>query len=248
VRAVAAVGLAMILGHNLVDGITPQSLGGWGPLWVVLHVQAAIPLGGDQVFRVNYPLIPWIGVMAAGYAFGTLLLRPERERKRMLLMLGGGLTLAFLLIRAANGYGDPARWTDQETARRTALSFLNTTKYPPSLQYLLMTLGPALAMLPLFERLTGPVARALIVFGRVPLFFYVLHIYLIHAAALVVGTLAGFDPRSFLQVWRFYPEGWGYGLPVVYLVWAGVVLALYPACRWFAGVKARRREAWLSYL
>jgi uncharacterized membrane protein len=247
-RAVAAVGIAMILGHNLLDGITPQSLGGWGPLWTFLHVQAAIPLGGGQVFFVVYPLIPWIGVMAAGYAFGILLLRPEQERRRRLLLLGVGLTLAFLVIRAVNLYGDPAPWAVKETAGRTVLSFLNTTKYPPSLQFLLMTLGPAIAVLPLFERLTGPGARALIVFGRVPLFFYVLHLYLIHALALMVGTLAGFDPRSFLHLWLKNPDGWGYGLPVVYLVWVGVVLALYPACRWFAGVKARRREAWLSYL
>jgi uncharacterized membrane protein len=247
-RAVAAVGIAMIVGHNLLDGITPQSLGGWGPLWTILHVQAPIPLGGGQVFFVVYPLIPWIGVMAAGYAFGALLLKPEQERRRRLLRLGVGLTLAFLVVRAVNLYGDPAPWVARETAGRTVLSFLNTTKYPPSLQFLLMTLGPAIAVLPLFERLTGPGARALIVFGRVPLFFYVIHLYLIHALALTVGTLAGFDPRSFLFIWLKNPDGWGYGLPVVYLVWAGVVLALYPACRWFAGVKARRREAWLSYL
>ena len=246
--AVAAVGIAMILGHNLLDGVTPESLGAWGPFWTLLHVQAAIPLDGGQVFLVLYPLVPWVGVMAAGYAFGTLLLRPERERRLMLLMLGGGLTLAFLLIRAWNVYGDPAPWSAQESAGRTVLSFLNTTKYPPSLQFLLMTLGPAIALLPLFERLTGRVARAVTVFGRVPLFFYVLHLYLVHAAALTVGTLAGFDPRSFLHVWVFNPEGWGYGLPVVYLVWAGVILALYPACRWFAGVKARRRAVWLSYI
>jgi uncharacterized membrane protein len=197
---------------------------------------------------VIYPLIPWIGVMAAGYAFGTLLLRPQQERRRVLLVIGGGLTLAFLALRAANIYGDPAPWAAQETAGRTVLSFLNTTKYPPSLLFLLMTLGPAIALLPLFERLTGPAARAVTVFGRVPLFFYVVHLYLIHALALLVGAVAGFDARSFLHVWLMNPDGWGYGLPVVYLVWAGVVLALYPACRWFAGVKARRREAWLSYL
>jgi uncharacterized membrane protein len=248
VRAVAAVGIAMILGHNLLDGITPQSLGGWGPLWTILHVQSAIPLGGGQIFVVVYPLIPWIGVMAAGYAFGTLLLRPEQERRRRLLLLGVGLTLAFLVVRAVNLYGDPTPWVARETAGRTVLSFLNTTKYPPSLQFLLMTLGPAIAVLPLFERLTGPGARALIVFGRVPLFFYVLHLYLIHALALTVGTLAGFDPRSFLHIWLKNPDGWGFGLPVVYLVWAAVVLALYPACRWFAEVKARRRDVWLSYL
>jgi hypothetical protein len=111
-----------------------------------------------------------------------------------------------------------------------------------------MTLGPAIASLVLFERLSGSPARALIVFGRVPLFFYVCHLYLIHALALVVGVLAGYDPRGFLTIWLRMPDGWGYGLPVVYVVWAAVILALYPACRWFAGVKARRREAWLSYL
>jgi len=246
--AAAGVGIAMMAGHNLLDGITPESLGAWGPLWTVLHVQSAIPLGGGRVFIVIYPLIPWIGVMAAGYAFGALLSRPERERRRTLLLLGGALTLAFVVLRAANGYGDPAPWSVQDGAGRTALSFLNTTKYPPSLLFLLMTLGPAIAALPLLERLTGPAARAVTVFGRVPLFFYVLHLYLIHALALAMGTLAGFDPRSFLHVWLLNPEGWGYGLPVVYLVWVSVVLALYPACRWFAGVKARRREVWLSYL
>jgi hypothetical protein len=211
-------------------------------------VQTAIPLGGEQVLFVIYPLIPWIGVMAAGYAFAPLLRRPERERRRLLLGLGVGLTLAFLVLRAVNGYGDPAPWSGQDSPGRTVLSFLNTTKYPASLLFLLMTLGPAIALLPLLERWTGPFARAITVFGRVPLFFYVLHLALIHALALLVGTLAGFDPRSFLRVWLFLPDEWGYGLGVVYLVWAGVVVALYPACRWFAGVKARRREAWLSYL
>jgi uncharacterized membrane protein len=200
------------------------------------------------VLFVIYPLVPWIGVMAAGYAFGAPLLRPAEERRRLLLRLGGGLTVAFLVLRAINLYGDPAPWSVQESAGRTVLSFLNTTKYPPSLLFLLMTLGPAIAVLPLLERLRGPLARAVTVYGRVPLFFYVLHLFLIHALALLVATLAGYDPRSFLHVWMFLPGDWGFGLPVVYLIWAGVVLVLYPACRWFAGVKARRREAWLSYL
>jgi uncharacterized membrane protein len=246
--AVAGIGIAMIAGHNLLDGIRPESLGAWGPLWVLLHVQSTIPFAGEQTVFVIYPLVPWIGVMAAGYAFGRLLLRPPEERRRLLVRLGTALTAVFVLVRAINVYGDPAPWSAQESFGRTVLSFLNTTKYPPSLLFLLMTLGPAIAVLPLFERLRGPVARAVTVFGRVPLFFYVLHLFLIHALALLVGTVAGFDPRSFLRVWIFLPDEWGYGLPVVYLVWAGVVLALYPACRWFAGVKARRRDAWLSYL
>jgi uncharacterized membrane protein len=245
---VAGAGIAMVAGHNLLDGVSPESLGRWGPLWTLLHVQAPIPLRGDQVLFVIYPLVPWIGVMAAGYAFGAPLLRPAEQRRRLLLRLGGGLTIGFLVLRAINLYGDPAPWGVQESAGRTVLSFLNTTKYPPSLLFLLMTLGPAIAALPLLERLRGSLARAVTVYGRVPLFFYVLHLFLVHALALLVATLAGRDPRSFLHVWMFLPDDWGYGLPVVYLVWAGVVLALYPACRWFAGVKARRREAWLSYL
>ena len=248
VTAIAAIGVGMIAAHNAFDGISPQELGAWGPLWTLLHVQAPIPLGTGQVIFVAYPLVPWIGVMAAGYALGPLLLRPAPERRRLLFRLGAALTAAFVVLRALNVYGDPAPWSEQETAGRTLLSFLNTTKYPPSLLFLLMTLGPCLMVLPWLEHVRGAVASFFVTIGRVPLFYYVLHLYLIHATALAVGTLAGFPPSAFLTVWLNLPDGWGYPLPVVYLVWAGVVLALYPACRWFAGVKARRREAWLSYL
>lgn len=246
--AVAAFGVAMIAGHNALDGITPQSLGAWGPLWTLLHVPGGIRVAPGQVFYVAYPLVPWIGVMAAGYALGTLLLRPASERHRILYLLGGALTAGFVVLRVSNLYGDPSPWAPQTTAARTLLSFLDTTKYPPSLLFLLMTLGPSILALPLLERVTGPVARFFTTIGRVPLFFYVLHLYLIHAAALAVGTLAGFAPGEFTGRWLKLPEGWGYPLPVVYLVWAGVVLALYPACRWFAGVKARQRDPWLSYV
>ncbi len=246
--AVAAVGIAMIAGHNLLDGITPAAAGALAPLWILLHVQTVIPLSDGQGFFVVYPMVPWIGVMAAGYAFGAILLRPGPERRRTLLFLGGGLTAAFVLIRLWNGYGDPSPWSRQPSAVYTLLSFLNTTKYPASLLFLLMTLGPSIAALALFERVRGPVARFFLVFGQVPLFYYILHLYLVHAAAMALGTLAGFTPGQFTTWWLRLPDGWGYGLPVVYLVWAGVVLALYPACRWFAAVKARRRDPWLSYL
>jgi uncharacterized membrane protein len=246
--AIGAFGVIMVATHNMFDGVTPQALGGWGPLWTVLHVQGPVTLPAGNVLFVAYPLIPWIGVLAAGYAFGPVLQRPTAERRRTLLGLGAGLTVAFIALRAVNVYGDPARWSSQATPMLTVLSFLNTSKYPPSLLFLLMTLGPAIASLAWFERLSGPVARFLIVFGRVPLFFYVLHIVLVHGAALVGGVLAGFPATSFLQPPFTMPNGWGYGLPVVYLVWVAVVLTLYPACRWFAGLKARRRDAWLSYV
>lgn len=247
--AVAASGVGMIAAHNLFDGIAPKALGALGPLWTVLHVQAPITLPGGNVLFVAYPLIPWIGVMAAGYAFGTVLLRPTDERRRALLRIGGALTAGFVVLRAVNLYGDPSPWASQSSATLTPLSFLNITKYPPSLLFLLITLGPAIASLAWFERLSGPAARFLIVIGRVPLFYYILHIFVIHAAALVVGVIAGFPVSRFLHPPFFnLPDGWGYGLPVVYVAWVAVVVALYPVCRWFAGLKARRREAWLSYL
>jgi uncharacterized membrane protein len=247
--AIAAFGLLMIATHNLFDGVTPQSLGVWGPLWTLLHAQGPIALPGGGTLFVAYPLIPWIGVMAAGYVFGSLLLRPTEARRRLLLRLGLALTGVFVALRALNVYGDPFPWSSQRTGLLTVLSFLNTTKYPPSLAFLLMTLGPAIASLAWFERLSGPVARFLIVFGRVPLFYYVLHIFLIHAVALALGAMAGFPPSTFLKPFFFKPPpAWGYGLPAVYAIWVAVVLALYPVCRWYAGLKARRRDAWLSYL
>jgi uncharacterized membrane protein len=251
-RAIAAIGIAMIAGHNLLDGV--QSAGAFGAsspagwLWTILHVQGVTTLPGGLRLFVAYPLIPWIGVMAAGYAFGSLLTRPEAARRRSLLLLGGGLTAGFIVLRALNVYGDPSPWSEQSSPLFTVLSFLNTTKYPPSLLFLMMTLGPAIMLLVPFERWTGAVARFFIVYGRVPLFFYVLHLYLIHAVAVLVAGATGFGTQALMREWMLIPEGWGFSLPVVYLVWAGVVLALYPLCRWFAGVKARRREAWLSYL
>jgi uncharacterized membrane protein len=253
-RAIAAIGIAMIAGHNLFD-VPNDSTGAFGALtspvgWLgtILHVEGVTTLPGGLALFVAYPLIPWVGVMAVGYAFGVLLTRPEAERRRSLLLLGGGLTLGFIVLRALNIYGDPSRWSVQSSPLFTLLSFLNTTKYPPSLLFLLMTLGPSIMLLVPFERWTGAVARFFIVYGRVPLFFYVLHLFLIHAAAVLVAGATGFGAHALMREWMVIPEGWGFSLPVVYLIWAAVVLALYPVCRWFAGVKARRREAWLSYL
>jgi uncharacterized membrane protein len=245
---VAAVGVAIVAGHNLLDGVNPAALGAWSGLFRVLHVQGPVELPGGLQLIVLYPVLPWIGVMALGYAIGPVLLAPDDIRHRILVRLGAALTGAFLLLRAVNGYGDPARWTIYPDVGRTALSFLDPTEYPPSLLFLLMTLGPALLFLSVAERWRGVVGDVLVVLGRVPLFYYVLHLGLIHALALVIGTLAGFEPQGFLTAWPFLPPGWGSGLPVVFALWAAVVLALYPACRWFAAAKATRPERWLRYL
>jgi len=244
---VAAVGVALVAGHDLLDRVHPAALAGWSGLFRLLHAPGPVELGAGFRVIVLYPVLPWIGVMALGYALGPLL-TAEAARQRTLLRLGLALTAGFLLLRAGNGYGDPARWTIYPDAGRTALSFLDTTKAPASLSFLLMTLGPALLVLSAAGRWRGLVGDVLAVLGRVPLFYYVLHLGLIHALALVIGTLAGFEPRALLTAWPFLPPGWGYGLPVVFALWVAVVLALYPACRWFAGVKATRPERWLRYL
>jgi uncharacterized membrane protein len=258
-RAVTAIGVAMIVTHNLLDGVTPERLGQLAPLWALLHAPGILHPVPGVTFAVVYPLMPWIGVMAAGYGFGALIraLAPRSpfERNRPLLWLGLGLTATFLLLRLANVYGDPAPWSVQDTPVRTLLSFLNTTKYPPSLLFLLMTLGPAIAALPLLYRVpsVGRLARwagAVRTVGRVSLFFWLLHVPLVHgvAAALSLARYGRVDPWLFENPPIAPPAGYGYGLVVVYVVTLGVVIALYPACHWFAALKRRRRDAWLSYL
>lgn len=247
--SVGGLGILMIATHNLLDGIVVQPLrtaaGAWTGagardwLWSIVHVQNR---------PVIYPLVPWIGVMAVGYAFAPILRHEPARRRRELVQLGSALILAFVLLRAINGYGDPKPWSAQSTWIFTLLSFLNTTKYPPSLLFLLMTLGPAILALAFLDRARGPVARFFIVYGRVPFLYYVLHLYLIHLLVLVAVAVRGAPIEDFLTSFPFFPQSWGYGLGTAYLVWAAVVLALYPVCRWFAGVKARRRDVWLSYL
>ena len=245
--AVAAFGIGMVVSHNLLDGITPEQLGAWGGLWKLLHVQAPVePLPGVTFF-VAYPLIPWIGVMAAGYAFGGMLQGDAGQRRRRLLTLGLAMTVFFVVLRAINLYGDPSPWSSQKDAMFTFLSFINCTKYPPSLSYLLMTLGPAITAMAIFDRSLGAVGGVLVIFGRVPMFFYLIHAPFAHVLA-AVAALSRYGPQAW-NIDAFNPPAdYGYSLPIVYLVWAGIVLVLYVPCRWYAGVKQRRHDWWLSYL
>lgn len=279
-KVVAGFGLAMVALHNRLDRF---QVAGWqGPespvpsaaakLWMILHQPfSAFPVLGfpSPVVVFIYPLIPWVGVMALGYAFGSLYYRPTqagraaslapvdaRQRRRWLLILGGVATALFIVLRAINQYGDPSAWSRQKSLLFTLLSFLNTTKYPPSLLFLLMTLGPALLMLAWFERhkfFPERLRNAFVTFGRVPLFFYLLQWYTAHLIGIVAGLIAG---QSVAWQWespitKFThppPQGIGFRLWVVYVCWIIGVLLLYPLCKWFAGVKARRRDWWLSYL
>lgn len=256
-KVVGGFGVAMMLLHNLLDPI--QAAQWQGPasaapdaaskLWMVLHQQGAFPVAGfpSPIVYVVYPLIPWVGVMAAGYAFGAIYGIDAGRRREILLRAGLWLTAAFIALRALNFYGDPSRWSEQKSAVFTALSFLNVTKYPPSLLFLLMTLGPAMLALWWFERpIRSALGRALITFGRVPLFFYILQWYTAHLIGIGLHVAAG---RPIPGPLGGAPAAnLGFGLGVTYLAWIAGTFLLYPLCRWFAGVKARRRDWWLSYL
>src|ERR1700730_12742144 len=238
---VTTFGVVMIASHNLLDSIQSSN-----PLWSILHSPNFIVNHPGHVVFVTYPLIPWMGVTAAGYGLGQIYSWPSARRKAFLLPLGLALTAAFFVLRAINVYGDPLRWTTQKSPAFTVLSFLNTTKYPPSLLYLLMTLGPALLFLWAVDAGTPQWLRPALTVGKVPMFYYLLHIPLIHLIAIAVcyaryGQVHWmFESPTLGQFPITPPPGWGYSLPIVYLVWAIVVITLYPLCRWFAGLKQRR--------
>jgi uncharacterized membrane protein len=246
--AIATIGLVMIAGHNLLDGVRAEDFGSAGWVWNFLH-QPGLLQGANASVYVVYPLIPWAGVMAAGYALGPAMHLEQNTRRRLLIGLGVAITAGFVALRATNVYGDPAAWSLHQGWLPTVLSFINCEKYPPSLLYLMMTLGPALILLPVFESARGRPARWITVFGRVPFFYYVAHIYLIHLLAVMHVWAAGGD-ASWLIGGLPTEKPVNYGLPLygIYLLWLGVVVALYPLCRWFAALKQRRRGWWWSYL
>ncbi|HEV3167322.1 MAG TPA: heparan-alpha-glucosaminide N-acetyltransferase domain-containing protein [Isosphaeraceae bacterium] len=246
---IGALGIVVIATHNLLDGVQVPPQAPFAPLWAILHQPGAAQLPGHVTLFVAYPLIPWFAVMAAGYTFGTILLLNPKRRQRMLVGLGLGLTLAFIAIRATNLYGDPQPWAIQKNPLYTVMSFLNCTKYPPSLLFLLMTLGPAILALAVFDRGVGPLGRPLITLGRVPMFYYLLQWPVAHGLAILLELVQGRTAEWLIGGISFgAPPGHGHGLGVVYLMWWVVVLLLYPACRWYAAFKQRRRDVWLSYL
>ena len=244
-----AFGIILIAGHNLFDSVKSAN-----PLWAILHSPGFVLNTPQHVVFVAYPLIPWIGVTAVGYGLGQVYGWDADRRRAFLFRLGIALILAFLVIRGINIYGDASRWSAQKTPVFTLLSFLNTTKYPPSLLFLLMTLGPAMLLLWSVDRGTPLVLRPALVIGKVPMFYYVLHFALIHLLAVVVcygryGSAHWMFESSDLAHYPFSaPPGWGFALPIVYLIWALVVVTMYPLCRWFAALKQRRSDPWLSYL
>ena len=263
-KVLAAFGLIMIALHNLLDPFRIQgafgnpNLGFLQKLWIILHQQGAFQIAGSRspVLLVLYPLIPWLGVMAVGYAFGSLYKKAPAERKRLLVTIGLIAVGLFVVIRGINIYGDPQQWSWQSRGLLyTALSFLNTAKYPPSLLYLLMTLGPSILALAVFEagnaKPPSGLRKFFITFGRVPLFFYLLQWPTAHLISLILHYSFGKPTWWLFKTpidWNNIGPDMGFNLGVVYLSWIAGVMLLYPLCRWFAGVKQRRRDWWLSYL
>lgn len=263
VRWIAVFGLVMIATHDLLDPINPASLGKFDWLWMFLHTPGSTPLTAHLSFYFGYVLIPWVGVMAAGFAFGSLLLRPDR--RKWILTLGVSATVLFFVLRGINAYGNgiaglpfgfqrsAGPWAAQPTLSLTVISFFNALKYPPSLDYLLMTLGPALVLLALLDgvKTESGLSRILLVYGRVPLFFYVLHLYLIHIMA-ILASLVTHQPVWYGPViagLSSKPAGYGHGLPFIYVMWILAVAILYLPCLWFMEFKRRHRDwGWLSYL
>lgn len=255
-RVLAGLSVAAIVLHNGFDGFQAAEFGAFAGLWRVLHQPGVFFVGSVPVV-VGYPVVPWIAVMAAGFSAGPIFLLEPQERRRILLRWGTALLAGFVVLRAMNLYGDPSPWSVQSSAVFTAISFLRTTKYPPSLDFLLMTIGPALLALAYLERRGLPAGHPLVVFGRVPLFYFVAHFLMLHILASFLAWLRYgnasfaylFDPLPSMGGPRdLFPADFGYPLWVVYALWIGVVASLYPLCRWYAGFKARRRDWWLSYV
>jgi uncharacterized membrane protein len=252
--AVLAIGLAIVAGHNLLDPLTPDQFGAFSVAWKFLHEGGRILVDGTPVGFVSYAVLPWVGVMALGYGLGALFLQPPAERDRTLLLAGVALIALFIVLRALNLYGDPRPWTPREELLRSAMAFLNVQKYPPSLMYVLATLGLAFLLIPLLARLRGAAARVLQDFGAVPFFFYVAHLYVVHALAIGANAALGRDVSGlfnfFVNMVRA-PDRYlhlGFTLGGVYVAWLVVLVLLYPLCRWWATVKRTRRDWWLSYL
>jgi uncharacterized membrane protein len=244
------LGALIVFGHNALDGVWPAPaslLDTSPPLWVALHASMSKVIGPFH-FLFLYPLLPWLGVMLLGFGASLLFQRPAALRNTTLLLWGVAITLFFVVLRALDVYGDPNGWQTHDTASRTFFDFLNTSKYPPSLLFLAMTLGPAAILCSFADRIHGFFKDAFVMFGRVPFAFYVAHFYLLHLMSVLLGVGQGFDASQLATFPVFYPQGYGVSLGWVYVGWALAIALLYPLCKWMAGVKARNRSWWLSYL
>ncbi len=256
-KIILAAGLLILFGHNVLDNI--HATGNSFPdfLWCVLHERKRFTFSEGHLASTGYPILPWLCIMMLGYCFGSLYKKgmDAALRKKYLLITGVAAIVLFLLVRGINWYGDMKPWAVQQSFILTACSFLNVTKYPPSLLYTLMTLGPALIVLALLEKPLNPLSSMIIRIGRVPMFFYILHLFLIHLLAIVAVVLSGRPWTDMIFIANMNAKdspwltGYGFSLGATYLVWLLVVLLLYPLCKWYDKYKSGHKEKWwLSYL
>lgn len=251
-KVVLIVGLVLVFGHNALDYAKLPSNGVAATLCTVLLTSrgSVLPINANHMIGAFYAILPWTGVMLVGYSMGKWFKKDflAEQRKRLLLLSGSLLILLFIVLRLCRGYGDPGAW---KPGQHSLFSFLNTSKYPPSLQFSCMTIGPALLLLALIEDVRSRVADILSVYGRVPFFYFILHFYLLHTLVVIVFFATGltsadiFDPQS---IFAFRPVNFGFDLLVVYLIWLSVVAALYMPCRWFNKYKMEHRQWWLTYV
>lgn len=254
-KVILGVGLLLVAGHNLTDGFHIAGDSSTARIWSLLHEPSTFQLFGATIY-VGYPMLPWIGIMMLGYCFGKLYVPAVDPawRKQRLLVIGIVSIIAFIGVRAANTfYGDPFLWETQRNGLYTFLSFMNVTKYPPSILYILITLGPAMIFLAFSERLKEGIWQKIIALGRVPMFYYIVHIYVIHIIALIAAVATGFDLSDMVfNTWITDSpnlKGYGFSLGVVYGIWIVLVLALFPVCLWYDSYKRKHRDQWwLSYL
>jgi len=258
-RGVLTLGAAILLlypfalaatAHAAVDATRAGSAGATDLLGVIRTVALAPGLLGRHVLAY-YAFVPWLSIMCLGFGLGPIYRLDPVQRTRRLLPIAIGLIALFVVVRLIDGYGDPAPWTHQATAMRTFMSFMNVSKYPPSPDYAFATLGVSILLFLALEKLRGPLARVLLAYGRTPLFTYVCHIYILHLLMLAGVVALGFPFGTATDVvlsTKVTDNGWGFGLPVVYAIWLLVLVLLIPLSTWFAGLKARRRDWWLSYL
>ena len=252
--AIATISIAMIALHNLFDGMSAPATAARRVLWFFLHRPGPLYAGDDVMWFLGYPLVPWVAVMSLGFAIGPVFAWPAERRRAFLVRAGWACIAAFVVLRSLNVYGDPFPWSTQKSAVFTLLSFMNVTKQPPSLLFVLVTVGPALLFLRAVDGGTPPLLRPALTIGRVPMLYFIAHFFLIHLLATVealvrYGSAAMMAQSPTLDRYPFtQPPNWGASLPIVYATWAFVVVLLYPLCRWYARYKREHSHRWLGYL
>ncbi len=244
------LGASIILGHNMLDTIWPigELFSGNNPLWYALHTKASTNIG-PFLLVFPYPVIPWIGVMLLGFGSAYLFKLPAKHRDKQLVHIGLLMMAAFFILRYIGVYGDPNPWFIQaHDLKATITDFFNVSKYPPSLLFLLITLGPMAILCAYADKTPEKIKTLLVMFGRVPFAFYIAHFYLIRLISLLLAQYQGFETSQMMTYFFFFPEGYGVSLTWVYIVWGLVITLLYPLCKWVANMKAKRKDWWLSYV